>query len=323
MRFRLPILVGLFVALAAACGADRPSLGAPEARPLTQTVGDLDDPFTSTVADINDRFTATAGAVIDTGPRAELDTPLLVGGRAFTVEIIEALGHDPASFTQGLEFDGEYLYESRGRNGESALTEISAEDGTVLRSVSLDEEFFAEGLTRVDDRLIQLTWTSGVAFVYDIDTFELVEQFSYGGEGWGLCYDGASLFMSDGTSLISERDPVTFELIGAVEVTLGGIPVPQLNELECVDGLIWANIWRTDFIAVIDPATGQILAEIDASALADTFGDAGPPQVLNGIAYDEESDYMVLTGKYWPEMFAVDFVACTSPCVPAPFPTQG
>lgn len=316
----IPLALGLAI-VAAACGADGPTLGTPDARPLTQSVGDLDDRFTATLGDVEDRLTPTAGGVIDGGPRAELSSALLVGGRQFTVEVIEPLGHDDTAFTQGLEFEGDRLYESRGRRGESALTEISPEDGTVLRSVELDDEFFAEGLTRVEDRLIQLTWTSGVAFVYDRDSFERVQEFSYDGEGWGLCYNGSSLFMSDGTNIISERDPQTFELIGALEVTLGGRAVTNLNELECVDGLIWANIWLTDFIAVIDPATGQVVAEIDATALSASLDPDGPQDVLNGIAYDAESDYMVLTGKYWPDMFAVDFVACNSPCVAAAFPT--
>ncbi len=221
-------------------------------------------------------------------------------------EVLGRRGHDPTAFTQGLVFDGDRLYESRGQYGESALTEIDALTGRVLREAPLGEEFFAEGLALVEDRLIQLTWQEEVAFVYDVETFDLVDQFTYEGEGWGLCYDGFDLWMSDGTSVLTRRDPETFEVLGELEVRAEGVPVDQLNELECLDGAIWANVWLSDTIVVIEPEGGEVFATLDASGLLDPAEIAAGADVLNGIAYDPVEDVVVITGKLWPAMFDID-----------------
>lgn len=225
---------------------------------------------------------------------------------ALQISVLEERDHDPKAFTQGLEFDDGRLYESRGRNGESGISEIDPQDGSVLRWTPLADEYFGEGVTVVGDSLIQLTWLAGKAFVYDIESFEVTGSFDYEGQGWGLCFDGVRLVMSDGSSSLTMRDPETFSAIDSVTVRLDGSGVASLNELECVDGKIYANIWRTDTIVEINPATGDVTAVIDASGLLDDAGRAGA-DVLNGIAYDAASEAFLLTGKLWPSMFVVVF----------------
>lgn len=321
---RAPHVVGLFVGVVLVAGAcvegSRPSLEEVSGLPATETAADLQDRLTETVDDVLDEATQPpAGEPGSDDP--DTGTPLLVGSRFFTVSIVETFGHDTAAFTQGLEFDGDTLYESRGLYGESALTTIDPATGDSLAFTPVIPDFFAEGLTVVDDRLVQLTWLDGVALVYDKTTLEEIGRFSYDGEGWGLCYDGESLFMSNGTNVITRRDPATFEVLDSFEVTLNGRPVVNLNELECVDDLVWVNIWQADFIAVLDPETGTVIAEIDASSLRASIVQGAGLDSLNGIAFDSRTERMILTGKQWPAMFAVEFVPCVEPCVPEPFPT--
>lgn len=223
----------------------------------------------------------------------------------YRVVVDRTLGHDPASFSQGLLFDGGRMFESRGQYGESALTEIDPETGDVLRRVDLGDDFFAEGLALVDNRLIQLTWQEQTAFIWDADSFEPLGEFSYEGEGWGLCHDGADLWMSNGSSTLTRRDPVDFAPLELIDVVLDGQPVVRLNELECIEGLIWANVWLTDLIVVIDPPSGDVVATIDATGLLNELGPTGSEDVLNGIAYDPSRDVVVLTGKYWPAMVEI------------------
>ena len=225
---------------------------------------------------------------------------------ALQISVLEERDHDPKAFTQGLEFDDGRLYESRGRNGESGISEIDPRDGSVLRWTPLADEYFGEGVTVVGDSLIQLTWLAGKAFVYDIESFEVTGSFDYEGQGWGLCFDGVRLVMSDGSSSLTMRDPETFSAIDSVTVRLDGSGVASLNELECVNGKVYANIWRTDTIVEINPATGDVTAVIDASGLLDDADRAGA-DVLNGIAFDEASGAFLLTGKLWPSMFLVVF----------------
>ena len=225
---------------------------------------------------------------------------------ALQISVLEERDHDPKAFTQGLEFDHGRLYESRGRNGESGISEIDPRNGSVLRWKPLADEYFGEGVTVVGDSLIQLTWLAGKAFVYDIESFEVTGSFDYEGQGWGLCFDGVRLVMSDGSSSLKMRDPETFTVVGSVPVRLDGSGVDSLNELECVNGKVYANIWQTDTIVEINPATGEVTAVIDASGLLDDADRAGA-DVLNGIAYDETSGAFLLTGKLWPSMFVVVF----------------
>jgi len=215
--------------------------------------------------------------------------------------------HDPAAFTQGLVWNGGELFESTGLRGRSSLRRVNLETGEVLQRASLDSSLFAEGLEKVGDRLIQLTWQANTALVYDATTFERTGSFAYPTEGWGLCLDNQNRFvMSDGTSTLYFRDPVTFEEIGSVPVTLNGAPLERLNELECVNGEVYANVWLTNTIVKIDSATGAVVAEIDAAGLLSEAEAAGA-DVLNGIAYRPETATFLITGKNWPTLFEVTF----------------
>ena len=222
-------------------------------------------------------------------------------------EVVASYPHDEEAFTQGLLIADDELLESTGLRGESTLRRVDLESGDVLQEVDVEPELFAEGLAQVDDRLIQLTWQSGVAIVYQADTFTEIERYTYDNEGWGLCHDGTQLVMSDGSSQLHFRDQTTFAKTSSVDVTLDGEPVKGLNELECVDDSVYANVWQTDQIVVVDPSTGDVTAEIDATGLLDrqAFPSA---DVLNGIAYDEDSDRFYLTGKHWPTIYEVRWV---------------
>ncbi|MEL6149784.1 MAG: glutaminyl-peptide cyclotransferase [Chloroflexota bacterium] len=234
-----------------------------------------------------------------------------------TVEVLAEYPHDTTSFTQGLllHTDG-LLYESGGQYGQSTLRAVERETGEVLRRFDLPEQFFAEGLALVDNRLIQLTWRENTAIVYEVeagaedDTFEPLGTFQYNGQGWGLCYDGDVLYHSNGSNAITVRDPETFEQVGSYRVTLYGAFVDQLNELECVDDDIYANVWNSDTILRFDSTTGVVNAVIDGAGLLtpEERAVAGSGGVLNGIAYDPENDVFLITGKYWPTMFEVNFI---------------
>lgn len=215
--------------------------------------------------------------------------------------------HDPGAFTQGLLWHDGRLYESTGGYGTSTLRRVELDSGSVEQRIDLPDELFAEGLERVGDRLVQLTWREGVARVYDLATFELEKELDYLGEGWGLCFDSIELVRSDGTSRLSFHDPESFAQLRSTQVTLRGQPLGYLNELECVDGSIYANVWLTDSLVRIDPATGEVRARIDASALLPNRQGSGAG-VLNGIAYRPDTGTFLLTGKNWPKVFEVVFV---------------
>jgi glutamine cyclotransferase len=225
-------------------------------------------------------------------------------------EVISVRSHDTSAFTQGFLLYEGTLYESTGQYGRSTLRQVDPETGEVLRMVPVPDEFFAEGLVRVGNRLIQLTWTNEQAFVYDLETFEQIDTLSYDGEGWGLCSDGDFLYMSDGSPFLSLRHLETFELIFREIVLFQDSPVNRLNELECVGDYIYANVWQTDFIVQIRKNTGMITAVIDASGLLTPaeIAQMGTQAVLNGIAYNAETDTFLITGKNWPKMFEVRFV---------------
>jgi len=231
---------------------------------------------------------------------------------ALHVEVLASFDHDPGSFTQGLELAdhpefGTVLYESAGLYGESDVRITDPATGSVLASQDLPAEQFAEGLTLTDTDLWQITWQEGVAHRRDPATLDVLETVEYEGEGWGICYDGAQLVTSDGSSTLTFRDPVTFAETGTVEVALEGTAIEQINELECVDGQVWANLWQTDQIVRIDPATGEVGAVVDASGLL-TSEEAAGADVLNGIAAAEEEGTFYITGKHWPKLFLVKFI---------------
>lgn len=223
------------------------------------------------------------------------------------VQVVESYPHDPGAFTQGLVLAGRRLFESTGLEGRSSLREVDVVSGKVLRKLDLPPPVFGEGLALVGSRLFQLTWKHETAYTYDRDTFKKGPTFDYTGEGWGLCYDGRELVMSDGSARLAFRGPETFRVVREVTVRTNGQPVDQLNELECVGPHVYANVWMTDRIVRIDPKSGEVTAFIDASNLlapAERFG----TDVLNGIAHDPSNDTFLLTGKLWPRMFRVKFV---------------
>lgn len=229
--------------------------------------------------------------------------------------------HARDAFTEGLVHVDDWLYESTGLVRESSLRRVELETGQVAESVPLPEDVFGEGLAVVGSRLIQLTWQSQRAFVYDRPSMRLESEFSYEGEGWGLCYDGQRLVMSDGSSILQFRDPETFERSGQVEVLQQGEPVEQLNELECVGNEVYANVWLTTRIARIDARSGQVTGIIDAADLLarDDFGGTAGIDVLNGIAYVPQRDRFLVTGKYWPRMFEVTFDPLQAPPEPSAY----
>jgi glutaminyl-peptide cyclotransferase len=228
----------------------------------------------------------------------------------WTPEVVATHPHDPNAFTQGLLFHEGRLYESSGRYGRSDVREVVLDSGAVVRARPLEARFFAEGLARVDDRLVQLTYREGTALVYDLDTFEEVGRFAYDGEGWGLCFDGRELWMSDGSARLQRRDPVTFELLGHVDVRRDGRAVERLNELECVGDHVIANVWLTTELVRIAKADGRVDAVIDGAALVpdDPAVRANPDAVLNGVAHDPATGRWWLTGKLWPVLYEVRFV---------------
>ncbi len=220
------------------------------------------------------------------------------------VSVVERFPHDPRAFTQGLLMVDGTLYESTGLNGQSSVRIVDLATGAVQRRRDLADRYFGEGLVAIDDRLIQLTWRSQVAFVYDRATLEPRGQHAYVGEGWGLTDDGRRLILSDGTDRLRFFDRETFAELGAVRVTDAGRAIRQLNELEYIDGEVLANVWQTDRIARIDPTTGRVIGWLDLAGLrpqeANRQGD-----VLNGIAWDAPNQRLIVTGKRWPLMFAI------------------
>ena len=224
-----------------------------------------------------------------------------------TLRVVATSPHDPDAFTQGLELVDGRLLETTGGYGESDIREIDRSTGRVLRSAPLDASWFGEGMTAIGgDRAVQLTWKAGRALVWDLATLTVVDVWTYGGQGWGLCLlEAGTLAMSDGSSFLTLRDSTDLTRIADVQVLLDGKPVERLNELECVDGTVWANIWLTDTIVAIDPSTGWVTAVVDASGLLADRSNLGVNDVLNGIAHDPLSGHFLLTGKRWPVLFEV------------------
>lgn len=224
----------------------------------------------------------------------------------FTYEVVNAYPHDRNAFTEGLVFESGVLYEGTGRQGYSTLRRVELTTGDVLQIRKLPDQLFGEGITIFGERIIQLTWQSGVGFVYDKNSFELLEEFHYPTEGWGITHDGERLIMSDGTSTLRFLDPETFEEIGRIEVRDEDGPLTRLNELEYVQGEIYANVWQTDRIARVAPDTGDVIGWIELAGLLSPEDRTEPVDVLNGIAYDAENDRLFVTGKLWPRLFEIE-----------------
>lgn len=232
------------------------------------------------------------------------------------LDVVATYPHDTAAFTEGLLLDDGVLFESTGLNDSSTLREVDLQTGAVSRSIALASAEFGEGIALVDSTIWMLTWKSHLAHAFARDDFAALGDASYEGEGWGLAFDGQRLIMSNGSSTLQFRDPATFASMGSVDVTRDGTPVTQLNELESVGAVVFANVWMTDRIECIDPEAGVVLAEIDASGL---LGDeeAAEADVLNGIAFEPNTGHLLVTGKYWPHVFALDPKDLPGTCNPA------
>jgi len=305
MLRRLPIilLVSLvqlvLVSTLTACGSETP---APTSQPTSQP----NAVATATVA-LAPTPTRPAPTSQPTSPLAAI-SPLATPKGAtprYTYEVVKVFPHDSSAFTQGLLFNEGILYESTGLNGSSSIRRVDLESGKVLALVPLPETFFGEGIAIVDQKLYQLTWQEQTGFIYDKETFDLQQQFSYPTQGWGITFDGKQLIMSDGTPRLYFWDPATIAQIGAIDVYDERGPVAALNELEYINGEIFANIWQTDQIARIDPTTGIVTGWIDLTGLLPPEDRTPTTDVLNGIAYLPEGNRLFVTGKRWPKLFEI------------------
>ena len=227
----------------------------------------------------------------------------------YTYMIVNAFPHDHEAYTQGLIYSDGYFYESTGKRGQSTLRKVDISTGAPLQWHHLAENFFGEGITIFQDRIIQLTWESYTGFVYDKESLVVLEEFYYNTEGWGIASDGERIIMSDGSATIYFLEPGTFAVIDQIEVTANGIPIRNLNELEFVQGEIYANVMPSNRIARIDPDTGTITGWIDLTGILNTVKQGYAVDVLNGIAYDEENDRLFVTGKLWPRVFEIRVIA--------------
>jgi glutamine cyclotransferase len=271
------------------------------------TSSPLSVPSATRTADVVEPIAATASTHA-ISPLATPSAAFSADGSVpvYTYRIVRSYPHDPDAYTQGLVFHQGFLYEGTGRHGFSTLRRVELESGRVLQMIEMDDRFFGEGVTIYEDKVIQLTWHSRIGFVYDTQTFELLRPFRYPTEGWGITHDGRYLIMSDGTSTLHFIDPQNYAEVARVDVYDDKGPVVRLNELEYVQGEIYANVWQTDRIARIDPKTGRVVGWIDLTGI---LRDADRPvDVLNGIAFDEEQQRLFVTGKLWPELYEIELV---------------
>jgi glutamine cyclotransferase len=225
----------------------------------------------------------------------------------WTPRVVASYAHDPRAYTQGLVVYNGYLYEGTGQYGASTLRQVEIETGRVERLVPLNRLYFGEGITIFDDRIYQLTWKQGIGIIYGVAEFDVIETFRYAGEGWGLTHDGTTLIMSDGTPVLRFLDPETLAVVRTLPVRFDGRAVDDLNELEYIEGEVWANVWYDDRIARISPESGEVLGWIDLSTLHPPSERNSRDDVLNGIAYDEANRRVFVTGKNWPQLFELEF----------------
>ena len=248
---------------------------------------------------------AIALAAFDLAAQPHRVVPLPKPAPVHGYTVVNVYPHDPEAYTQGLLYSGGFLYEGTGTVGRSTLRKVELKTGKVLQQIKLDEPYFGEGIALWKDRLIQLTWQMRIGFVYDRATLRLLRTFVYPTEGWGITQDGRRLIMSDGSDTLYLWDPETFREISRLRVTDQGRPVANLNELEYIRGEIWANVWQSDRLARIAPASGRVLAWVDLGGLLPAQDRARQVDVLNGIAYDAAGDRIFVTGKWWPKLFEI------------------
>lgn len=262
------------------------------------------------------RGAGTSGVHEETLPRGKVSSGMAVHSfrpgdsevPVYGYKIVREYPHDAGAFTQGLIYADGHLFESTGRHGQSTLRKVELETGKVVQTHTLQGIYFGEGLTQWQNKLIQLTWRSGVGFVYDKESFAQERVFRFDTEGWGLTTDGRWLIMSDGSDVLRFLDPESFHETGRIEVRDHGEPVIRLNELEFIKGEVFANIWEKDLIARISPQTGEVLGWVDLAGLRNALGPVRQVDVLNGIAYDAERDRIFVTGKLWPKLFEIKII---------------
>jgi glutamine cyclotransferase len=301
-------VTGVFVATQLG-GGDVAS--APTATPTAAPTAVVENPATATPIPASPTAAATAEA---SAPPAAPDSPLTapttpLQPTIYDYTVVKSYPHDPNAFTQGLVYLDGVFYEGTGLYGRSSLRKVAPETGAVLQQHDLDETLFGEGIAVLGDEIYQLTWQNGVGFVYDRESFAEKRRFTYTTEGWGLTHDGEHLIMSDGTPFLYFRDPATLEEVRRITVTVSGEPVMRLNELEYIDGKVLANVWQTDYMLRIDPATGVVDGIYDFTGLlvqAPPSTSATAPDVLNGVAYDRDTGRFFVTGKLWPAVFEVE-----------------
>jgi len=244
------------------------------------------------------QFKTRAVATTDDGPAPKL----------YSYKIVNRFPQDIEAFTQGLKFEDGYIYLGTGKRGYSSLTQARLADGYIKKKVELENQYFGEGIEIVGNQIFQLTWQENKVFVFDKSTFEIITSFYNPTEGWGLAYDGVDLLLSDGSSIIRRMSTEDFSYIDEFEVTLGGMPVRSLNELEYISGELWANVWQTNYVVRINPDNGNISSVIDLSGLEERTRRNGPDAVLNGIAWDNVGKRLFITGKYWSNLFELELV---------------
>ncbi len=225
--------------------------------------------------------------------------------RKYSYEVINTYPHDPDAFTQGLFFEDGYIYESTGLYGESTLRKVEPKSGYVLKERRLPEQLFAEGITIRGEHIYQLTWKSNLGFIYDKENLNHLHTFTFPGEGWGLTSDDDRLIVSSGSSTLNFLDPDTFVRTGTLQVTMEGAPLSGLNELEYIDGEIWANVWPLQLIVSIDPETGVVTGLLDLSDILGVMDYSDAMDVMNGIAYDAENETLFVTGKLWHKLYEI------------------
>ena len=261
--------------------------------------------FALSIASLQCNAGANSGSTTNKAADANTGTGNTAAPVKYGYEIVHIYPHDRAAFTQGLVFINGKLYEGTGQEGQSSLREVDLQTGNVLKKVDVPEPYFAEGIALLNNKIYQLTWQHQVGFIYNADNFEQVGKFNYSGEGWGLTTDGHSLILSDGTNHIRFLDPDSFQVTKTIAVVDGNLPVNELNELEYVNGEIYANIWHDNRIVTIDPQTGHINGWIDLTGLLPPGDVQDEEAVLNGIAYDQAGNRLFVTGKLWPRLFEI------------------